>query len=55
MTGHDAWTIIAPILVAIMSRQQANTEASDVFVEAYTLTYVALKEFDERNNDKNEK
>lgn len=45
MTGAEAWSIIAPILAAHMIPYKWKLSSLD---EAYVITFVALKEYDER-------
>lgn len=47
MTGSDAWKIIAPIIGKFCDRL-------GVFDDAYITTFVALKQYDERQNKKDD-
>lgn len=45
MTGRDVWSMIAPILAAVMVTH------NEVSMDAYLITYQALKEYDERRKE----
>lgn len=45
MTGRDVWSMIAPILAAVMVTH------NEVSQDAYLITYQALKEYDERRKE----
>lgn len=45
MTGRDVWSMIAPILAAIMVTH------NEVSQDAYLITFQALNEYDERRKE----
>ena len=45
MTGRDVWSMIAPILAAVMVTHNAVSQ------DAYLITFQALKEYDERRKE----
>ena len=45
MTGRDVWSMIAPILAAVMVTR------NEVSQDAYLITFQALKEYDERRKE----
>lgn len=45
MTGRDVWSMIAPILAAVMVTHK------EVSQDAYLITFQALKEYDERRKE----
>lgn len=51
MTGSDAWSIVAPILASHMHHFNGSLDALD---EAYVLVFGALREHDERKEEKND-
>ena len=47
MTGSEAWSIIAPILVRFVNMD-------DEYIETYTTVYRALKKLDEEGDTEND-
>lgn len=45
MTGRDVWSMIAPILAAVMVTH------NEISQDAYLITFQALKEYDERRKE----
>lgn len=45
MSGREVWGIVAPILAAVM----VNTNR--IAIDAYIITYQALKEYDEHRKE----
>ena len=46
MTGRDVWSMIAPILAAVMVTRNELSQ------DAYLITFQALKEYDEKREEK---
>lgn len=57
MTGDEAWKIVGPILAAmLLNAKQWNQELLGITSDAYITTYLALKQYgngEEKKNDKN--
>lgn len=49
MTGNEAWSIVGPLLAAMMPKDQGPLET---MADAYTTVYMALKQYGKEKNDK---
>lgn len=48
MTGNEAWSIVGPLLAAMMPKDQGPLET---MADAYTTVYMALKQYGKEKND----
>ena len=48
MTGKEAWDLISPYINPMEHNEFNNKELSEAFI----MIYIALKEYDERENSK---